>query len=72
MSKTGRPNHRRRTREGRRFSSEQHIVVDSVQRPTPDLRKLARAVVTIAMEETARTADAEKVVDSDTTDGGQS
>lgn len=72
MSKTGRPNHRRRTREGRRFSSDQHIVVDSVQRPTPDLRKLARAVITIALEESARTATNELPVDPHAAEGGPS
>ncbi|TLG09456.1 hypothetical protein FEK35_15125 [Nocardia cyriacigeorgica] len=72
MSKTGRPNHRRRNREGRRFSSDQHIVVDSIQRPTPDLRKLARAVITIAMEETARSAKDAHPIDADQTEGGRS
>lgn len=57
MSKTGRPNHRRSTRESGRFGSDKRIVVTGVQHQHPDLRKLSRAVITIAMEEMAREAE---------------
>lgn len=47
MSKTGRPNQRRGTRRNPR--PERHITVRSVRRDPPDLRKLSRAVIALAM-----------------------
>lgn len=54
MSKTNRPNYRRADREDRsRRSSRQdrRIVVRGVRRDPPDLRKLSRAVIALAMAE---------------------
>ncbi|MBA0045433.1 hypothetical protein [Mycobacteroides sp. LB1] len=54
MSKTNRPNYRRADREDRsRRSSrrDRRIVVRGVRRDPPDLRKLARAVIALAMAE---------------------
>lgn len=56
MSKTGRPNHRRGSR-GRR-KAERHITVRSVRREPPDLRKLSRAVIAMAMREAEADAEA--------------
>lgn len=49
MSKTGRENHRRGTRG--RPRAERVIRVRGVQRTPPDLRKLSRAVIALAMAE---------------------
>ncbi|UJC79951.1 hypothetical protein D4768_21405 [Rhodococcus erythropolis] len=49
MSKTGRPNHRRKGRGGAK--AERHITVRSVRQDPPDLRKLSRAVIALAMAE---------------------
>ncbi|SHQ95840.1 Uncharacterised protein [Mycobacteroides abscessus subsp. abscessus] len=54
MSKTNRPNYRRADREDRsRRSSrrDRRIVVRGVRRDPPDLRKLSRAVIALAMAE---------------------
>ncbi|MDO3166671.1 hypothetical protein P5V90_06835 [Mycobacteroides abscessus subsp. abscessus] len=54
MSKTNRPNYRRADREDRsRRSSRQdrRIVVRGVRRDPPDLRKLSRAVIALALAE---------------------
>ncbi|WP_235886951.1 hypothetical protein [Mycobacteroides chelonae] len=54
MSKTNRPNYRRADREDRsRRSSRQdrRIMVRGVRRDPPDLRKLSRAVIALAMAE---------------------
>lgn len=54
MSKTNRPNYRRADREDRsRRGSRQdrRIVVRGVRRDPPDLRKLSRAVIALAMAE---------------------
>ncbi|MFE9789226.1 hypothetical protein ACFYO7_27990 [Nocardia salmonicida] len=71
MSKTGRPNHRRSTRESGRFGSDKHIVVISVQRQRPDLRKLSRAVITIATEEIARDTETTVAESEQPSDGGR-
>ncbi|MEU4414341.1 hypothetical protein [Nocardia salmonicida] len=71
MSKTGRPNHRRSTRESGRFGSDKRIVVTGVQHQRPDLRKLSRAVITIAMEEMARNTDATVAESEQPSDGDQ-
>ncbi|MFH5232450.1 hypothetical protein [Antrihabitans spumae] len=49
MSKTGRPNQRRGTRGNPRPA--RRITVRAVRRDPPDLRKLSRAVIAIAMAE---------------------
>lgn len=62
MSKTGRLNHRRGSRGTPK--AERHIVVRSVRRDEPDLRKLSRAVIAIALrdaEAQAEVRDAMKV-----------
>lgn len=56
MSKTGRSNQRRGSR-GRR-KAERHITVRSVRREPPDLRKLSRAVIAMAMREAEADAEA--------------
>ncbi|RBO88483.1 hypothetical protein DFR74_109253 [Nocardia puris] len=56
MSKTGRPNHRRVDREAKRRSgstrAERTITVRSEKRNPPDLHKLSRAVIAIALADT--------------------
>ncbi|MDO3645664.1 hypothetical protein [Nocardia mangyaensis] len=53
MSKTGRPNHRRADRETKWHNAsartERTITVRSEKRIPPDLRKLSRAVIAIAL-----------------------
>jgi hypothetical protein len=49
MSKTGRTNYRRGARGGRKV--ERYISVRSERRDPPDLRKLSRAVIAIALRE---------------------
>jgi hypothetical protein len=56
MSKTGRPNPRRGRRGTRK--AERRIVVRAIRRNPPDLRKLSRAVIAIAMREAEADADA--------------
>lgn len=57
MSKTNRPNYRREA-QGKQRKTRRHgeITVRSVKRNPPDLRKLSRAVIALAMAE----MDAEK------------
>jgi hypothetical protein len=56
MSKTGRTNHRRGTRG--QPKAERQITVRSVRRDPPDLRKLSRAVIAIALREAELDAEA--------------
>ncbi|ORX14577.1 MULTISPECIES: hypothetical protein [Mycolicibacterium] len=56
MSKTGRPNYRRGTRG--RPKAERHISIRSVRRDPPDLRKLSRAVIALALREAELDAEA--------------
>lgn len=56
MSKTGRTNHRRGTRG--RPKAERHISIRSVRRDPPDLHKLSRAVIAIALREAELEAEA--------------
>jgi len=56
MSKTGRTNYRRGPRGTRK--AERHITVRSVRRDPPDLRKLSRAVIAIAMRDAEAQAEA--------------
>lgn len=54
MSKTNRPNYRRADREDRsrrHHRQDRRIVVRGVRRDPPDLRKLSRAVIALAMAE---------------------
>lgn len=55
MSKTGRPNHRRGQRGTRK--AERRIVVRSVRREPPDLRKLSRAIIAMALREAETDAE---------------
>jgi hypothetical protein len=57
MSKTGRQNFRRGQRGRRKV--ERHITVRSVRREPPDLRKLSRAVIAMALREAEAEAEAE-------------
>ncbi|HKP39465.1 hypothetical protein [Mycobacterium sp.] len=71
MSKTGRPNYRRGQRG--RPKAERHIVVHGVRREPPDLRKLSRAVIAMALREAeaeaeARAAQNEDAAQSDASD----
>lgn len=67
MSKTGRINHRRSSRGEPNF--ERHITVRSVRRDPPDLRKLSRAVITMALRDAEAHAEALGALKgSDTTD----
>jgi hypothetical protein len=56
MSKTGRPNYRRGSRGEPNF--ERLITVRSVRRDPPDLRKLSRAVIAIALRDAEAQAEA--------------
>ncbi|AGB22138.1 hypothetical protein Mycsm_01745 [Mycobacterium sp. JS623] len=56
MSKTGRPNYRRGQRGAPK--AERHIIVRSVKRESPDLRKLSRAVIAMALREAEAEAEA--------------
>lgn len=56
MSKTGRPNYRRGQRG--RPKAQRHITVRSVRRESPDLRKLSRAVIALALREAEAEAEA--------------
>lgn len=56
MSKTGRTNHRRGTRGTPK--PERHIIVRSVRRDPPDLRKLSRAVIAMALRDAEAQAEA--------------
>lgn len=70
MSKTGRINHRRGSRG--RPKAERHISIRSIRREPPDLDKLSRAVVAIALREAELDAEASRaaVESSDETKGG--
>lgn len=56
MSKTGRSNYRRGPRGTRK--AQRRIVVRGVRREPPDLRKLSRAVIAIAIREAEADAEA--------------
>ena len=55
MSKTARTNYRRGPRGTRK--AERHITVRSVRRDPPDLRKLSRAVIAMALRDTEAKAE---------------
>ena len=56
MSKTGRTNYRRGSRGTPK--PERHITVRSVRRDSPDLRKLSRAVIAMALRDAEADAEA--------------
>ncbi|BBX63227.1 hypothetical protein MSAS_24010 [Mycobacterium saskatchewanense] len=56
MSKTGRTNHRRGSRGTPK--PERKIIVRSVRRDPPDLRKLSRAVIAMALRDAQAEAEA--------------
>jgi hypothetical protein len=64
MSKTGRPNHRRGPRGTRK--AERYITVRSVRREPPDLRKLSRAVIAMALREAESDEEAQIAMKSTT------
>lgn len=62
MSKTGRPNHRRGTRGTPK--PERQITVRSVRRDPPDLRKLSRAVIAMALRDAEAESEARQALKS--------
>jgi hypothetical protein len=56
MSKTGRTNYRRGSRGTPK--AERHITVRSVRRDPPDLRRLSRAVIAMALRDAEAQAEA--------------
>ncbi|RPA65839.1 hypothetical protein EF294_03625 [Gordonia oryzae] len=60
MSKTGRTNYRRGARGTPK--SDRQIVVHGVRRDQPDLRKLSRAVIAMAMREAELQADIDQAL----------
>ena len=77
MSKTGRTNYRRGSRGTPK--PERHITVRSVRRDPPDLRKLSRAVIAMAMRDAEMQAEARDAMNrpddqapETTTDGEES
>ena len=70
MSKTGRTNYRRGSRGTPK--AERHITVRSVRRDPPDLRKLSRAVIAMALRDAEAQAEGRAAMnsnDSEPTDG---
>ncbi|MDO3175893.1 hypothetical protein [Mycobacteroides abscessus] len=66
MSKTGRTNYRRGARGTRK--AEGHISVRSVRRDPPDLRKLSRAVIAIALRDAEAKAEARAALNGTASD----
>ncbi|PVB15915.1 hypothetical protein [Mycobacteroides abscessus] len=64
MSKTGRPNYRRGSRGT--VKPEREITVRSVRRDPPDLRKLSRAVIAMALREAEAAAEAKEAMNANT------
>ncbi|MCA2293016.1 hypothetical protein JF735_05270 [Mycobacterium avium] len=62
MSKTGRTNYRRGSRGSRK--AERYISVRSERRDPPDLRKLSRAVIAIALRDAEAKAEARAALKS--------
>lgn len=67
MSKTGRPNYRRNSRGTPK--TERQITVRSVRRDPPDLRKLSRAVIAMALREAEAAAEAKEGMNGATAAG---
>jgi len=70
MSKTGRTNHRRGSRGTPK--SERQITVRSVRRDPPDLRKLSRAVIAMALRDAEAQADVRDAMSGKTDEPTQS
>lgn len=66
MSKTGRPNYRRGSRGT--VKPEREITVRSIRRDPPDLRKLSRAVIAMALREAEAAAEAKEAMNAATTE----
>ncbi|WP_100480536.1 hypothetical protein [Mycobacteroides abscessus] len=64
MSKTGRPNYRRGSRGT--VKPEREVTVRSVRRDPPDLRKLSRAVIAMALREAEAAAEAKEAMNTAT------
>jgi hypothetical protein len=64
MSKTGRTNYRRGARGTRK--AERHIVVRSERLDPPDLRKLSRAVIALALRDAEAQAEARAAINGTT------
>lgn len=62
MSKTGRPNYRRGSRGTPK--PERQITVRSVRRDPPDLRKLSRAVIAMALRDAEAETEARQAVNN--------
>ena len=62
MSKTGRPNYRRGNRGTPK--PERQITVRSVRRDPPDLRKLSRAVIAMALRDAEAEVEARQALSS--------
>lgn len=60
MSKTGRTNYRRGSRGAPK--PERHVTVRSVRRDPPDLRKLSRAVIAMALRDAEAKAEAREAL----------
>lgn len=67
MSKTGRTNYRRGSRGTPK--PERHITVKSIPRDPPDLRKLSRAVIAMALRDAEAEAEAREAMNGTTTAG---
>ena len=66
MSKTGRTNYRRGSRGVAK--AERQIVVRGVRRDQPDLRKLSRAVIAMALRDAEMKADIDQALTGTHTD----
>lgn len=60
MSKTGRTNYRRGSRGT--LKPDRHITVRSIRRDPPDLRKLSRAVIAMALRDAEAQAEARDAI----------
>jgi hypothetical protein len=56
MSKTGKPNYRRSGREGHKL--ERRLSIRAIRREQPDVRRLGRAFIALAMADAEREAQA--------------
>nr|WP_090344902.1 hypothetical protein [Mycolicibacterium malmesburyense]CRL76774.1 hypothetical protein CPGR_04086 [Mycolicibacterium malmesburyense] len=67
MSKTGRTNYRRGARGSRK--GERYITVRGERRDPPDLRKLSRAVIAMALRDAEAEAEAREAMNGTNTSG---
>lgn len=63
MSKTGRPNYRRGERGTRK--RQRHIIVRGLRHDSPDLQKLSRAVIAMALREAEAETEARAATNGD-------